>query len=408
MHASHNSRGKVFDNTEVAVRARLAADTDTCVKCALCLPVCPTYALNRTETQSPRGRVSLAQAMARGQLEAAQARPAFDACLTCMACEQVCPARVPYAAIIDGARALSGGPSRPEALAAAALARPWLIRLLGAAHRLSMALPLPGALARWRALPGDARAGSVQFRPRAANAHKRPVTLLAGCLSPTFDAAALSDLAALFEYVGRPVQRVDGCCGALARHGGDSALADRLGARLTASLRETAGPVVHIASGCGAGAKQIPDAAGFADRVVDPFALLLKDGLAERLATRAGRPRRVLWHEPCTQRNTLRARGAVGKLLDAIPDVAVVPAIGHGCCGAAGSHMVTQPDAARSLADAVLGPVPDLADVDVLVSANIGCAWHLRGALHDRRSALPVMHPATFMARSLSDAPHGE
>ena len=54
MHTPRDSQGKVFHNPDSDAMARLARDTDTCVKCALCLPVCPTYSLHKTETQSPR------------------------------------------------------------------------------------------------------------------------------------------------------------------------------------------------------------------------------------------------------------------------------------------------------------------------------------------------------------------
>ena len=135
------------------------------------------------------------------------------------------------------------------------------------------------------------------------------------------------------------------------------------------------------------------------DRLTDPFILLRHGGLAERLAELPSRPRRVVLHEPCTQRNTLNAGGVVRDLLCAIPGLELTVVRGHGCCGAAGSHMLTQPEAARSLVNALLDEVPDLHQIDTLVSANIGCAWHLRGALFDRNTDVEVVHPATFLAR---------
>ncbi|MGH8165468.1 MAG: 4Fe-4S dicluster domain-containing protein, partial [Rhodanobacteraceae bacterium] len=47
---------------------RIAALADECVKCGLCLPHCPTYALEATETESPRGRIALAAGATSGAL----------------------------------------------------------------------------------------------------------------------------------------------------------------------------------------------------------------------------------------------------------------------------------------------------------------------------------------------------
>ena len=72
------------------------ADADKCVKCALCLPHCPTYRVSKDEGESPRGRIALMQGLATGKLELTPRVEAhLDQCLACRACEAVCPAEVP-------------------------------------------------------------------------------------------------------------------------------------------------------------------------------------------------------------------------------------------------------------------------------------------------------------------------
>ena len=82
--------------------------SDECVMCGLCLPYCPTYNIAHVEAESPRGRIALVRALCEGNLEADKAlQQHLNHCLSCMKCEQVCPANVDYEKIIDAGRAIS-------------------------------------------------------------------------------------------------------------------------------------------------------------------------------------------------------------------------------------------------------------------------------------------------------------
>src|SRR5713226_8802397 len=79
---------------------------NTCVKCGLCLPTCPTYRQTLREQSSPRGRIHLMQAVSEQRLRVLD--PAFVdqmyECLDCRACEAVCPSGVRYGEVIEAAR----------------------------------------------------------------------------------------------------------------------------------------------------------------------------------------------------------------------------------------------------------------------------------------------------------------
>jgi glycolate oxidase iron-sulfur subunit len=53
----------------LASAGRIVELADQCVQCGLCLPVCPTYRIDRNEAESPRGRIAIAAALARGEVE---------------------------------------------------------------------------------------------------------------------------------------------------------------------------------------------------------------------------------------------------------------------------------------------------------------------------------------------------
>ena len=68
-------------------RARLAQ----CIHCGMCLQACPTYLVQGTELDSPRGRIALMAAAAGGKLSLQDLQTTFaehiDLCLACRACE---------------------------------------------------------------------------------------------------------------------------------------------------------------------------------------------------------------------------------------------------------------------------------------------------------------------------------
>src|SRR5207342_3158940 len=84
----------------------LVALADRCVQCGLCLPHCPTYQLDRSEAESPRGRIAYIKATASGLVEPTETGDRhLDHCLGCRRCEAVCPAGVEFESLLLAGRA---------------------------------------------------------------------------------------------------------------------------------------------------------------------------------------------------------------------------------------------------------------------------------------------------------------
>ena len=390
--------------------ARIAVLADECVKCGLCLPHCPTYALDATETESPRGRIALAAAGSSGAVPAGfELRLHLDHCLGCMACERVCPVPVHYGRLLVETRAvIPPAKARPRALLGL-LSRPRLLRaMIGLARSTFAGLWAP-PLARLL-LPSDSalraatgllpvlsrRGGGSSSTKTRVPATRGTVALFGGCVQGIFEREAQDAARELLQASGFDVVRVDDlCCGALAAHTGDASRARQLAGRVrTAFERGGAETLVTTTPGClGTLRAALPDM-----RVEEALGFIESHaGELEFAHSRA----RVALHLPCTQVNVARNGDAVRNLLGRIPglQVEVLPTQAQ-CCGAAGSHMLEFLMRAAAYRQKVLATLPRPAP-DILLTSNIGCRLHLAAGLRERDGAPAVEHPLTLLARQL-------
>src|SRR5512136_41985 len=68
------------------------ADLMRCIHCGLCLQQCPTYRILGLEADSPRGRLHLMRDVAEKKRSLSDdVVKHLDLCVSCQACETVCP-----------------------------------------------------------------------------------------------------------------------------------------------------------------------------------------------------------------------------------------------------------------------------------------------------------------------------
>jgi glycolate oxidase iron-sulfur subunit len=369
--------------------ARLVALADQCVQCGLCLNACPTYHLDGLETESPRGRIALARHWALGTIEPTPtADTHLDHCLGCRACEVVCPAGVRYGPLLVEARTeqrMRRTPGWQQRAIERLVARPRLLAgLLGLYRRMFPLLP-----AGLRPLPKPPAPAPVAAPPSTA---EDEVALFVGCVAQAYEAPLRAALARLSTAVGVTIRVPDGqsCCGTLHAHAGDVATATSLAMRNRDAFSGAA-TVLTLASGCHEAVAL--GLQGHAD-VVDALAFLA--ARADRLVFRPTRERIAL-HLPCTQRNVVRSDAATRALLARVPALDVIPLdAGYGCCGAAGSQMLADPERAAAYRTPLLEQLA-ASGATRLLSANLGCRLHFAAA-----ARVPVQHPLEFLAQCLS------
>lgn len=420
------------------------AGLDPCVHCGFCLPACPTYEATSDEADSPRGRIVLMRAFARGQLPGDDPGLThhLDRCLGCRGCESVCPSGVAYGAALEEARAAIAA-LRPipsfERAALWALARPGRQRLLWAFSRLLRGTGLPrriasgagpGAprIARLLAMlaatePGDGKRWDrgTEGRDRPTEAPlpfprppvpPSPVALQTGCVMDGLFRHVHEAAAVALEANGMRITRVPGqvCCGALAAHAGDRTRAKAL-ARENVRAFDAAAPglpVITDSAGCGAMLKSygtllagepVAEAArAFSARVRDVSEVLAEQGPRPG----APLPLRAAYDAPCHLLHAQKVADAPGRLLAAIPGLELVPLEGSDrCCGSAGLYALAEPELSQAVLATKLDAI-ERAAPDVLTTGNPGCLMHIGAGAMLRGLGVEVRHPVELLAWSYS------
>ncbi len=413
------STGKVGAPGEAAMHM---TGYESCVRCGLCLPACPTYLETMTETSGPRGRISLIKAVDEGVLDLLS--PGFveqmSQCLDCRACQAVCPSGVPYGSMLEEMRARierARAPLRPAGERAMhTLLLRWLFakpsRLRAAASLLRFAqrsgLTMLASLAGLR----DAARLAPQIGDNffIANDQQYAVSRAAGtamlhvgCVMHVAFPAVHEATVRMLNRAGLSVvvPRAQGCCGALAIHAGEPEFAREL-ARVNIAAFERTGADVYVvnAAGCGSALKEYGSlldddpawrerARAFAERVRDVTEVL--DAM-ELPAPRGRIDARVTYQEPCHLVHAQRVSAAPRRLLDRIPGLERIEMNESAvCCGSAGIYNLTEPEMAQRLQTRKIGNI-EATGATIVATANPGCAAQVTAGLRAAGVEASVKH----------------
>jgi len=397
-----------------------------CVHCGLCLEACPTYAISRSEMDSPRGRIYLMKALAEGRidLDADTARH-LDMCLGCRGCETACPSGVHYGRLIEDARAFvesnySRGWSDAlrRKIIAAIFPYPARLRMILAPLRLAEHLGMrpaleaimPQRIRDWiELLPVASRGAAINGAPLVEPAPDAPSVLVhRGCVTQVLANSENLNTERLLMAAGYRVTHLErtACCGALDLHAGNGKRAlDFARTNVRAIIRAGADSVVSAASGCSTAiaeygsllkddAELAAEARAVSAKVTELSAMLLA---SNRFALPEFRCV-VTYHDACHLVHGLGVREGPRELLRSIPGLRLIElAESDMCCGSAGSYNLTEPAMARELARRKAGNIA-ATGADYVVLANPGCEFQIAAELRRRGAKTRIMHLADFLA----------
>lgn len=393
-----------------------------CVQCGLCLPHCPTYHVKQLEAQSPRGRIALAQLLAKNPniLDASGYR-ALDDCLACGRCEAVCPAQVRYLDMLTATRKLMrdhhGEPWIRRWLRRFAAYPNWVRRIVRIAPQFQ-GHPTLFALVKnikyinrlckiFAAVPRTAlHHFQKSIQPSTTKPH---VGLLIGCTGLFADNDTVQSSIQVIENIGFSVVVLPAnlCCGALALHAGAAEDHQRQVNQLAQAInRHSLTAVVHLNSGCHKALMEhlspklnmpIDDICAFTTK---NWCL---DASRINSAATSFSQETVMAFISCSQRN-IDGGKAVKELLQRAGISAQIQFPASGCCGAAGVYFVDHPQISDGLKEKSVAPILT-GNPRYVVTNNIGCRLQLQEACAAQAPAIRVVHPITLLAKTLVSDP---
>ena len=410
---------KYTDNTQ-ADKDLILAEAGRCVACGLCLPYCPTYQLTQVEAESPRGRISLISALARGELEASDTleRLLHD-CLLCRACENMCPSSVSFSMLMDKGRYLhmrsqkkiSFKTTTVNKLIGFLFSHPEWIRIAA-----QMVSPL-STLSRNKTVTTNKSRQTERtvldylpsIKPHKQWKHEylvknsnKQVSLFLGCVSRGMDGETLDDAIYVLNKIGYSVTIPAGqaCCGALSLHAGrEKESLKMMQKNILAFEAAPSSPIVYTASGCGTSLHKYHDYLqdnGLSSRIDEVCQFISAHWPEDMNVT--SRPMKILLHTPCSLENMPAIESAPHKMLTRFEKLNLhLSSSAYHCCGASGTKMLLDFNTSNALRDPVLNQIK-MEQPDIVVTSNIGCALHLAEGLRQAQLDIPVKHPVSLVA----------
>jgi glycolate oxidase iron-sulfur subunit len=426
------------DNPFANIKAPTEEQYLFCIRCGLCLSVCPTYRASLKETESPRGRVVLARKALEGELELT---PNFNdqmqKCMACLACNVICPVGIKPADLALDMRYVAEQlqPSRwKKVLFGGLLPRPrrmeWGtlplrlyqklgLRWLADKTRITRLLParLRDLERQLPPLPGRPLRGHLPEVTLALGARQRRVGFFLGCAQNLLFAEESEATVRVLARNGCEVITPHDvqCCGMPAIGYGRQELMREMAKHNVAVFEKwDVDVIVTDCATCGSTLKEyghfLAQDAEWAARA-SAFSAKARD-ISEFLAEiplekpRGRLEARVTYHDPCHlvrgQKVTTQPRQLLG-MIDGLELVEMEEA--DWCCGSAGSQLITHYEDSLAILERKIENVAATGAAYV-ASGCPGCQMQLSVGLKRRGIRMKVVHPVLLLDRAYQNERH--
>jgi len=412
-----------------------------CIRCAACANVCPPYREvgGHAFGYIYSGAIGLVVTPFLHGIEAAAGPQSL--CLSCNACEQVCPVDIPLPRQILDVRAMVAaekGMTQPKGAVLGLYARARTMNVLlkigtrgqwpltrGKPFIRNRRLPVLRSQTRWRSLPALARrplrdrvkpglvTPSASIIPNAAAG--LTVALFPGCMTDRIYPEQGEAVATVLGMLGAKVVHPEGlhCCGLIPNNSGDVPHAQSMARQTIERLESVAANyIVSGSASCVAMVGQdylhlfrddpvwLPRAQTIAEKIIDFTSFMAKVVKlpAGSLAAADGRRRELTYHDSCQGLNALGLTAEPRYLIEEVMGDRLVE-LGENtlCCGFGGSFSFEYPAVAERLMNRKLGNA-EATGTRLIVTDNQGCIMHLRGGLGASGRRIEVKHIAELLA----------
>ena len=411
-------------------------DVNFCIRCGLCLSVCPTYNDSLRETESPRGRVALVAKAIDGQLELTQTfKDHMYRCLDCLACNDICPVGIKPADLCLDARyaihqATPTPPLKPI-LFRGIFPRTGLLELLtkpvavydrSGIRRVVNAFRITGALPAQlrdmeRMLPGKLPLrGSRHTLPdivEAKGERRAHVAYFLGCVQGVMMAEGSKATVEVLAENGCDIvipKKVK-CCGMpMVGYGFKDEAREMARYNIDLLLGLNVDTIVTDCATCGSSLKEYPHwLAGdpeYAERA-QIFAAKVRD-ISEFLVEIGIRPpkgkveARVTYHDPCHLCRAQGIREQPREMLRAAGVDLVEMEGADTCCGSAGTQLITHYHTSVGVLERKMDNVA-ATEAEIVASGCPGCQMQLNLGVKRRGLNARVIHPSQLLAEAYRD-----